>query len=175
MVTNEKLIQLDKIKNLVSPATAVYFADLSKITANEISGLRMKLVSMNVKVKVVKNRLTKKALNETGINGVENFLIGPTALIISYDDPLVAAKVLKDYTKKNTELKIKGAFFDKTVYPANQFDYLATLPSKPELLSELLGCMNGPITDLVFSLEAMTRQLIAGLDELKEQKDKQQA
>lgn len=170
MVTNEKLMQIEKIKNLVSPATAVYFADLSKITANEISGLRMKLVSMNVKVKVVKNRLTKKALIETGILGVDNFLVGPTALIISYDDPLALAKIIKDFKKKNAELKIKGAFFDKTVYLANQFDYLATLPSKDELLGELVGCLNSPIADLVFSLEAITRQFIVGLDEIKEKK-----
>ncbi|MBS4016006.1 MAG: 50S ribosomal protein L10 [Candidatus Latescibacteria bacterium] len=170
MVTNEKLLQLDNIKNLVSPATAIYFADLSRIKAKEISGLRMKLVAMNVKVKVVKNRLTKRALNQTGIAGIENFLTGPTALIISYDDPLAAAKVIKDFTKKNAELKIKGAFFDNSVYPANQFDYLASLPSKPELLGELVGCLNSPIADLVFSLEAMIRQLIAGLDEIKEKK-----
>lgn len=171
MVTNEKIMQLDKIKNLVSPATAVYFADLSKITANEISGLRMKLVSMNVRVKVVKNRLTKKALNASGINGVEDFLTGPTALIISYDDPLAAAKILKDYSKKNVELKIKGAFFDKTVYPADKFDYLASMPSKPELLSQLLGCLNGTITDLVFSLEAIMQQFVCGLDQIKSQKE----
>jgi large subunit ribosomal protein L10 len=167
MVTNEKTLQLDNIKNLVSPATAVYFADLSRIKANEISGLRMKLNGMNVKVKVVKNRLTKRALNQTGMSGVENFLTGPTALIISYNDPLTVAKVIKDFTKKNAELKIKGAFFDKTVYLANQFDYLASLPSKPELLGELVACLNSPIADLVFSLEAMIRQLIAGLDELR--------
>lgn len=170
MVTKEKLLQLDNIKNLLSPATAIYFADLSRIKANEISTLRMKLREMNVKVKIVKNRITKRAFTEHGISGVDNLLVGPTALIIAYDDPLSAAKLLKDFTKKNSALKIKGAYVEQSIYGANQFDYLASLPSKSELVVEVVTCLQGPIADLVFSLEALIQQLVFGLEEIKNKK-----
>jgi len=173
MVANEKVLKIDNIKKIVEPAKAIYFADLSRIKATEITGLRQKLHGINVKVKVVKNRLTKKALNESGITGVEIFLTGPTALILSYDDPLASAKAIKEFSKKNTQLKIKGAYLEKSVYLANQFDYLASLPSKSELLVELVGCLNQPVAELVFVLEALLRQLISGLEELKENRSKE--
>jgi large subunit ribosomal protein L10 len=173
MVAHEKLLKLDEIKKLVVDAKAIYFADCSRIKATEISGLRQKLNGMGVKVKVVKNRLTKKAMNESGIEGVDIFLTGPTALILSYNDPLVPAKTIKDFSKKNTDLKIKGAYLENLVYPANRFDYLAQLPSKPELLSELVGCLNQPVSELVFVLEALIRQFVSGLEELKDIRSKE--
>ncbi len=172
MVANEKVLKYDSIKKMVSDAKAIYFTDCSRIKATEITGLRHKLYGANVKVKVVKNRITKKAMNESGISGVETFLTGPTALILSYDDPLVPAKMLKDFGRKNTNLKIKGAYLDSLVYQANQFDYLASMPSKPELLSELVGCLESPISGLVFTLEGLIRQLVGGLEELKDIKAK---
>lgn len=173
MPTNEKVLKIDNIQKLVEPAKAIYFADLSRIKATEISGLRQKFSNMGIKVKVVKNRLTKRALTKAGIQGIEGFLTGPTALILSYDDPLVPAKVIKDFSKKNAELKVKGAYLDKLIYTANQFDYLATLPSKPELLSELIGCLSQPVSELVFVLEALIRQLVLGLEELKDIRSKE--
>jgi large subunit ribosomal protein L10 len=167
MIAQHKVIKTEELKKLAQGLKAVYFADLSRIKATEISGLRQKFSSMGIKIKVVKNRLTKRALTESGIAGIEGFLTGPTALILSYDDPLVPAKVIKDFTKKNAELKIKGAYLDRSVYAANQFDYLASLPSKPELLSELVGCLSQQVAELVFVLEAVMRQFIAGLEEIQ--------
>ena len=168
MVANEKVLKLDEIKKMVADAKAIYFADCSRIKATDITRLRQKLSGVNAKVKVVKNRITKRALNESGIAGIENFLTGPTALILSYNDPLVPAKMLKDFLKKNVELKIKGAYLDNAVYQASQFDFLAQLPSKPELISEIVGCLSQPINELVFVLESLIRQLVSGLEELAE-------
>lgn len=168
MVANEKVLKLEAIKKMVSVAKAVYFADCSKIPATEITSLRHKLYGAKVKLKVINNRITKKALNETGISGIDEFFKGPTALVIAYDDPLIPARLLKEFKQKNTNLKIKGAFLENLVYKADQFDYLANMPSKPELLGELVGCLQSPITSLVFTLEGLIRQLIGGLEELKE-------
>lgn len=173
MVAHEKAVKLDAIKKMVIDVKAIYFADCSRIKATDITGLRQKLRSINVKLKIVKNRLTKKALNESGIEGIEGFLNGPTALILSYDDSLMPAKMLKDFSRKNTDLKIKGAYLDNSIYSANQFDYLAKLPTKPELLSELVDCLSQPINELAFILEALIRQLVSGLEELKDIRSKE--
>lgn len=173
MPTDEKVLTIDNIKKLVEVATAVYFADLSRIKATEISSLRQKFSNMGIKVKVVKNRLAKRAMTEAGIQGIESFLLGPTALILSYDDPLIPAKLIKDFSKKNAELKIKGAYLDKLVYTANQFDYLATLSSKPELLCQLVGCLSQPLSELAFVLEALIQQLVVGLEEIKDIRSKE--
>jgi len=167
MIAQHKIEKVLELKKLVNGVKAVYFADLSRIKATEISGLRQKFSGMGVKVKVIKNRLTVRALNESGISGIESFLEGPTALILSYEDALSPAKVIKDFSKKNADLKIKGAYLDRSVYLANQFDYLASLPSKPELYSELVGCLSHPTRELVFIFETVMRQLIQGLEEMQ--------
>jgi large subunit ribosomal protein L10 len=174
MVAQEKLLKLDEIKKMVVDAKAIYFADCSRIKAIDISGLRQKMGGMGIKIKVVKNRLTKRALNESGIEGIESFLTGPTALILSYEDPITPAKTLKDFSKKNSDLKIKGAYLDKSVYTSAQFDFLAQLPSKPELLSQLVGCLSQPVSELVFVLETLIMQLVSRLEELKDIRSKEE-
>ena len=168
MAAQEKQMKMEEIKKMLGDAKAIYFADCSKIKAIDITGLRHKMGNMGVKVKVVKNRITKKAMNESGIDGIESFLTGPTALFLSYEDPITPAKTLKEFSKKNTDLIIKGAYLEKSVYSSSQFDFLAQLPSKPELLAELVGCLSQPVAELVFLLEALIRQLVSGLEELKD-------
>ncbi|MEO0076231.1 MAG: 50S ribosomal protein L10 [candidate division WOR-3 bacterium] len=173
MVASDKVLKLEQIKKLVSDAKAIYFADLGRIKANDITDLRRKLSSVNAKVKVVKNRITKRAFNEIGLSGIESFLVGPTALILSFDDPLTPAKLIKDYSKKTVGIKIKGAFFENSIYQANQFEFLASLPSRPELIAEFIGSVQQPLNDLVFTLAGLLQQLIVGLEELKEIRSKQ--
>jgi large subunit ribosomal protein L10 len=125
---------------------------------------------------VVKNRLAILAFKELGyIESVRSFLTGSTSLIITRQDPISPAKLIKDLTKKFAELKIKGAYFDSTVFPAEQFNYLANLPTRPELQVTLVGVLNQPIYGIVVVLDNLLCKLVVTLEEISQKKPNEEA
>ncbi|MEO0091606.1 MAG: 50S ribosomal protein L10 [candidate division WOR-3 bacterium] len=168
MPSQEKILKVEGLKKVVYEAKGIYFADCSRLKASDITQLRKKLNSMQMTLKVVKNRLALRALSEIGIKGVDEFLIGPTALILSYQDALVPAKVLKDFIKKNSDLKVKGAYVENDVYPMEKFDFLASLPTKSELQTQIVLILTQPVQELVFILESLLRQLIGSIEALSQ-------
>ncbi|MEO0072695.1 MAG: 50S ribosomal protein L10 [candidate division WOR-3 bacterium] len=170
MVASEKFTIVDNLVGLLASAKAIYFTDLSKINANEISQLRGQSRAYNVKIKVVKNRLCQLALQRINITGTDHFLVGPTALFVSYEDPLIPIKLIKDFRSKNPQLQFKGAYIEGTVFEANQFEYLSKIPSKIELFGQLLGALQHLIIESVYSLEALLWQLVTSLEEIKNKK-----
>jgi large subunit ribosomal protein L10 len=171
MVTTKKISQVENLINLLSNAQAIYFADLSKIDAITISQLRMQCKNQNVKVKVVKNRLCKLALERVNIQGLDQFLIGPTALFLTYDDPLTPIKLIKEFRKKNAQLLFKGAYIDGSLVTSEQFDYLSKIPSKSELLNHMVFTVQQPLAELIYVLETPFLMLSAGLEEIKNKKN----
>lgn len=168
MPTKEKILKVENLKKLVYEAKGIYFADCSRLKATDITQLRKKLNSMQMNLKVVKNQLALRALNELGIDGIDEFFVGPTALIFSYQDALIPAKVLKDFIKKNSDLKVKGAYVENAIYPREKFDFLATLPTKSELQAQVILILTQPVQELVLVLESLLRQLIGSLEALSQ-------
>ncbi|MEO0093119.1 MAG: 50S ribosomal protein L10 [candidate division WOR-3 bacterium] len=170
MPKKEKVETVQKLKILLESATGIYFADCSRIKAKELSDLRHQLRTAAITTKVIKNRLAFLAFKELGFaDSIRNFLTGPTALITTTQDPIKPARMLKDLMKKFTEIKIKGAYVEKTIFGAEQFGYLANLPTRPELetslvttlLQPLYGivmALNGLLNNMVFTFEAISRK-----------------
>ncbi|MCS7257913.1 MAG: 50S ribosomal protein L10 [candidate division WOR-3 bacterium] len=173
MVANEKIVIVDNLVSILESAKAIYFTDLSKINANEISQLRGLCRARNVKIKVVKNRLCQLALEKINIKEADQFLVGPTALFVAYDDPLVPIRLIKDFRQKNPQLQFKGAFIEGLIFSANQFEYLSKIPSKIELYGHLLSVLQQSIVVFVYSLESLLGQLVMGLEEIKAKKESQ--
>uniref|UniRef100_A0A7C6AAB1 Large ribosomal subunit protein uL10 n=1 Tax=candidate division WOR-3 bacterium TaxID=2052148 RepID=A0A7C6AAB1_UNCW3 len=165
---NPSPIKIDKVQRLVTllnKATGIYFADYSKVKATDITDLRQKLRTAGVVAKVVKNRLAFLAFKELGYNeALRRFLTGPTALLLTTQDPITPAKLLKDLTQKFTEIKIKGAYVENTIFNAEQFNYIANLPTRAELNATLVGVLSGPIYELVMNLEGLFVQLVLTLE-----------
>ncbi|MCX7785115.1 MAG: 50S ribosomal protein L10 [candidate division WOR-3 bacterium] len=170
MPSQEKILKVEGLKKLVYEAKGIYFADCSRLKASDITQLRKKLHSMQMNLKVVKNRLALRALNELGIEGIDEFFTGPTALIFSYEDALVPAKVLKEFIKKNSDLKVKGAYVENGIYSKEKFDFLASLPTKSELRAQVILVLTQPVQELVFILESLLRQLIGSLEALSQKR-----
>lgn len=168
----EKFKTVEKLKNLLKSATGIYFADLSKVKAKDIADLRQRFLENAVTVKVVKNRLAILAFRELGFDStVKSFLTGPTTLILSTQDPITPARLLKDLIKKLTEIKIKGAYIDQTIFSSEQFDYLANLPSRPELETSLVSVLSRPLYDLVMVLDGLLANLIFTLKAILQKKE----
>jgi len=128
------------------------------LNADETRNLRVLLHKENVGLKVSKNKLVRHVIQGTRIAGLEKFLHGPTALAYS-KDPVAAAKVTVEFSKKNEKFKVIGAAMGDQVLDAAQVKALATLPSLDQLRGKILGLLLAPATKIAGVLQAPAGQL----------------
>lgn len=166
MPKQEKIEAIARLKEQIASASALYFLDFTKVTANDFNALRRRL---GVPVRVVKNRLALRALTESGTPpAVEAMLKGPTSLVFAGEDPVAPARTIREAVKKGDGLRFKGAFLDGTLFGADRFEFLASLPTKHELRAEVVGVLESPIAELVFGLESLIGDLVFVLDQVRE-------
>ena len=157
----------DKLRN----ASAGVFVDYSGTTVANDTEMRRAMRAADVEYAVVKNTLTRFAANQIGYEELDTFLNGPTALAVSYNDPVAAAKVISEYAgKKDSKLKIKVGFVDGKIISEAEIKALAALPSKEVLVAQVLGTMIAPITGLATVLDANIRGLAVALAAIAEKK-----
>lgn len=170
-VTPEKQAAVAKLKEKLSQAKGAVLADYRGITVVEDTALRHKLREAVVDYQVVKNTFTRIAARELGLNQLEDYLEGPTALAVSYTDPVAPAKVLVDFAKEHKEFTIKVGLVEGRVIGPEEVEALASLPSREVLLSKMLGSMQAPLSGLVNVLQGSIRNLVYTLDAVRRQKE----
>ena len=116
------------------------------------------------------NTLIKLAAQENEIEVDSELLKGATALAISYSEPVSPAKVIKEFKKDGDLPEVKGILFDGQFLPGDDFNRLADLPSKDELLAKLVSMLNNPMQNLVSTLSAPMQNTLGVLNNLKENK-----
>tara|TARA_Y100001935_G_scaffold254433_1_gene263478 strand:+ start:2908 stop:3420 length:513 start_codon:yes stop_codon:yes gene_type:complete len=156
----------DKIKK----ASAIYFAEYHGLNVEDITSLRKLFFKSNVEFRVSKNTLLKIAFSKNNFNEIDNFLKGSTAVAFAYDDPSVPAKVLKDFTKERDLPNVKGIIFDGNVLNGDQFKKIANLPSKDELLSNLISIFKSPISKFALTIKSPMQDFVSILTQIKENK-----
>lgn len=174
MVRPEKVEQVKEIKEKLDKSVAFLLTDYQGLSVEEINLLRRKMKKENMELKVVKNTLLRRALSEKSqhiLNDFSEFLVGPTALAFSYEDPVKLAKLMVDFSKENEALQIKAGFLEGRKVTTEEVKMLASLPSREELLSKLLSLLQAPVQNLVFILQSPTRGLINVFSEIKKKKE----
>ena len=121
--------------------------------------------------KVVKNSLLIRASEKTDVELIKETFKGPSAVALSYSDPVAPAKVLTKFAKEHDSLEIKAGVMDGKVLSVDDIVALSKLPSREELLGQVLSAMNGVATGFVRVLNAMPQNLLNVLSALKEQKE----
>lgn len=144
--------------------------DYRGLTVSEVSELRSKFREEGVEYKVIKNNMLKRAADELGIEGVEDFFKGPTAVAFGYEDPVAPAKILCKFVKDAKKTEIKGGILDGKAMDVSGIESLSKLPSKEELIAKMLGSMNAPITNFALAMQAIPRGLACALNAVVEQK-----
>lgn len=162
-MANEKIIKQkeEEVKALASEikeAKLVLLTDYRGINVTDVTNLRSTLRKANSDYKVIKNNITRRALAECGLEGLDEALLGPTAVIIGKEDYLEPAKAIYEFTKKNDFYKIKGGIIEGKVMTAEEIITLAKLPSRETLLSMLAGALLGNISKLAVALEQVRLQ-----------------
>ena len=123
-----------------------------------------------LKLLITKNTLLRLAAKKINLEGIDDFLVGSTAIAISYDEPSAPAKVLKKFTEDHDKPEVKAILFDGEVLDGSEYLKFATLPTKDELLTKLVLMLNSPITILARTLSASMTNFVNGLNNLKNTK-----
>lgn len=156
---NQKNIEtLEEIKQKFSVAESVILTDYQGLNAAEITELRRRFRESKVDYKIYKNTLMNIAANELNIQGLDQYLQGPTAVAMSQD---VAApvKVINDFIKKFQKLKIKAGMLGIKVTPPENVNDLLKIPTKDKLISSVLGQLQVPIASLLGALQQSSSML----------------
>ena len=160
----------DLAESLKNSVTGV-LADYKGISVESDTKLRRELREANVKYSVIKNSILRRAFEKAGISGLEDVLVGSSALALSENDYTAPAKILSKYAASTRgAYKLKAGFIDGSVINAAGVDELAKLPSREELVAKVLGGMNAPISGFVHVLNANLTGLVVALNAVAEKK-----
>ena len=158
-VLSEKQAMVEALAERIQNASAGVFVDYKGITVSEDTALRTEMRKDNVNYTVVKNTLTRKALEKLGMTGLDDILNGTTSLATAENDPIAPFRILSDYSKKlNDRFNIKAAFMEGKVLSESEIAEMAQLPSKDALYAKVLGTMIAPITGLAVCLGQILEQ-----------------
>ena len=141
----------EKIKG----AVAGVIVDYRGITVEEDTKLRKELREAGVDYFVIKNTLLGRAADEAGLSDIKSVLEGTTAIALSKDDHVAAAKILNNFAEGKDYFEIKSGFIDGEVITVEKVKYLAKLPTKEGLIAKALGSLKAPISNLVYALNAI--------------------
>jgi len=171
-------MRLEKKKEIVkdlhdkfSRSKVVIVTDYKGLDVPTINELRRQLGELNIEFKVVKNTLLIRAAEDTDIALINDHFKGPSAVALSYDDPVAPAKVLTNFAGKYEKLEIKTGVMDGKILDSSAIKALATLPGREVLLGQFLSVVNGVTTGFVRTLSAIPRQFLNVLQAVKEQKE----
>lgn len=170
MPTERKIETVADITDKFKRAQMTLVADYRGLTVAEITDLRHKLRESGAELMVAKNTLVLRAAKETGGDALEPLLAGPTALTFAYNDVAQAAKVLNDYNRGPKKLAIRGGLLGNAVLGENALDQVASLPTRQQILAQIVGgvaapvsgvvgVINAAITNVVYVLQARIDQL----------------
>lgn len=166
-----KAAVVHEIKGKLSQSMAFVLADYRGLNVAEITQLRRQLREAGAELKVVKNTLTRIAVRDLGLQGLDPYLEGPTAIVFTYNDPVAPAKILSGFTRTKENLKLKAGMLQGKIISPAEIRALAELPPREELLAKVVGGLQGPLYGLVHVLVGPLRNLVYVLEAVREQKE----
>jgi large subunit ribosomal protein L10 len=174
MVQAYKIDIVKDLKARLQNAKAIVLVDYKGINIEEVNQLRRRFRSEQVDYLVQKNTLVKIALNDLGITGLDDYLVGPTALAICKTDEVAPARVVTKFLKEVMEEKpfpkFKAGFVAGQVLNENQMHYLSKLPSRDELLAKVVGSAQAPISRLLGVTQGIIRKFVYAVDAVAKSK-----
>ncbi len=163
----EKVSIVEEIKAALAESDAVLLTEYRGMTVPSIGRLRRQL-GATTSYKVYKNTLVRIAAEQSGIEGLEPLLKGPTAVAFVKGDAVEAAKSLREFAKTEPRLIVKGGLLGNKVLDAAQTAALADMPPRTQVLAELAGLFEAPLSSFASLLEAPVRDIAYAIAALEE-------
>lgn len=161
-VLEEKKQLVQELKESFQDSVCTVITDYRGLNVAQVTELRKQLREAGVEYRVIKNTLLRRATSEIDLEGLNEHLVGPTAIAFSKEDAVAPAKVLQEFSKKNEHLKIQGGVLEGEIVNADQIKELADLPSREGLLSMLLSVLQAPVRNFALAVKAVSDQKEGG-------------
>ena len=168
MNKDQKAAVVEEIAAQLSDAGAIFAVDYRGIGVPEAAELRAKLAESDAVLRVVKNRLAKRAAETAGTGELEELLEGPTALTLVKGDPVTAAKAIADFAREHEVPTYKGGLMDGAPLDPEHFSRIARLPGVEVLQAQLLAAVASPVSGLARGLNQMLAGLAGQLGQIQD-------
>jgi len=170
-ILSEKQTVVKELSEKLQSSCAGVLVDYKGTNVATDTEMRSKMREAGVDYAVIKNTMLRFAAKEIGLEGLEPFLNGPSALAVATDDPVAPAKVLFEYIgKADSTMSVKVGFVDGKLISAAEVEALSKLPAKEVLVQQVLGTMMAPVSGLANVLNANIRGLAVALQAIADQK-----
>ena len=153
---------VDEMSEAIKDAQSVVLVDYRGLTVAEDTALRKQLREAGINYKVYKNKMMEFAFKGTDCEQLQEYLEGPSAIVISKDDATAPAREISKFAKTAPKLEIKGGIVEGTAYDAKGIAAIANIPSREELLAKLLGSWQSPITNFARVMNQLAEKGGAG-------------
>ncbi len=170
MSKQNKIDAVAEITADLKGADVYYFVDYRGLTFAEATELRRRLRKVDADLKVVKNTLGKIAAENAGVEGLSELLQGPTAIAYVHGDPVRVAKTIQDFIKEKKKAAIRGGKLQRSLLTATDIEALAALPSREQLIAQVVGAIASPLYGLANVLAGPIRGLVVVLAQVQDQK-----
>lgn len=161
---------ISKIQDKITSSKAVVFSADQGLKVKEIEALRSELRKNNAEYLVAKKTLLKKAAKDILADNDLGDLSGSVGITFSYGDEVTGAKIVNNFSKKHEALKMGGGILEEKFILVDMVKRLADLPTREQLLGQLVGTLKSPISGLANVLSGNTRKLVYALNAIKEKK-----
>ena len=171
MRLEEKQRIAEDLRERFSKSAIIVLTDYKGLDVAAMNDLRRKLRAEGIEYQVVKNTLLVRAVEDTDAASMKDYFKGPSAVALSYEDPVAPAKVLTQFAKDNEKLEIRAGLLNGQVLDAGAVNSLAKLPSREVLLGQFLSVMNEVPTSFVRTIAEIPRSLLNVLTAIRDQKE----
>jgi large subunit ribosomal protein L10 len=159
---------VDELSDQLQQADLTVLADYRGLTVAELSRLRGRLREAGAEFHVAKNTLTRRAATRLGYDELVPYLVGPTGLATG-KDPAALAKALQEYGRTQRTFALKGAVLGSRILPATEVTRLADLPSRDQLIAQVVGGFQAPIAGIVNVLSGTLRNFVGVIEARRQQ------
>jgi large subunit ribosomal protein L10 len=167
---DQKKVVVAELANVAATAHSLVAAEYAGLTVSQLTELRKKARQGKVFLKVAKNTLVSRAVEGTDYACVKDALVGPMLYAFSQEDPGAAGRLIKEFAKANEKLVPKVVAIGGQMYPGSHLERLASLPTREQALSMLMGVMLAPITKLVRTLAEPAAKTARAVAAVRDQK-----
>ena len=160
------------LREIIAGSKGAILTDYRGLTVAEVTNLRKKLRENKAEYHIVKNTLFKLALGSQMSPELEKLLIGPTAIVFAREDIVAPAKTVLDFVTaaKKPDVKVKGGYLDGKIYDLSQVTAISKLPAREQIVAQLIGTLNGPMSNLIGTLDGIMTEFVRTIQAIADKK-----
>ena len=166
----KKETEVKQLVEKINKAKSIIFTDFRGLNVEDTTDIRKRFKKQQLEYKVVKNNIIRRALEKANLVDLQKFIDGPTGVVLSYDDAVMPARILKGFIADHENMKIRIGLIEGKVADIKQIKYVADLPAREVLIAKVIGGMQAPIANLVFVLQGSLTKLVGTLESIRKSK-----